>query len=489
MKRSFFCKPKRMTIPLWLALLLMLPIVHAGEQATRAVLMVRELVDKGEVAPGTTLKLMVKQGNIASFLGQDFELKAQWERLTGTVLDVGIMPQLASHEFIRSSKEVDITIARNREYPDLVKQGLITDLTPLTQRFGFTLSEDTASGYILPRLQAYFDDRIYAIPADGDMALLYLRQDLLQDEANRKRFHERYGEALKAPETWADYLRLVAFFNRPDSGFYGALEPREPLTAWMYWMPRYASQAYPNQYLFDEQMHPLIASPAGVRATENFVRTVPFSPPDILGMGKDYSYTLPFFLNGKGFATIITLAGAKLFNLDTSAVKGKFKVVPMPGNRVDGRLIRRSTLIYGNNIVIPRQSRQPLLAFLYAMWVTDPDVSVDSVGVKAGFADPFRYNHLGNARINAVYTTEALAVMRNGLTDVVPAGTGLPGDDEYIAALNQNLWRAAKGELTAATAMANTAQEWERITDRYGREKQMHYWRQSHQLYPHGREE
>jgi multiple sugar transport system substrate-binding protein len=469
---------------LLLCLLLSAHAACAGEQATRAVLLVQELIARGEISPGSTLRLMVKQGNIANFLGTESELKARWERLTGTFLDARVMPQLASHEFIGNSKDVDLTIARNHEYPDLVQAGLISDLTPLLERFGFSLSEDAVSGYLLARLQAYFDGRVYAIPADGDVALLYLRRDLLEDEENRRAFQQQYGEPLQAPETWDDYLRLAAFFNHPEAGFYGALEPREPLTAWMYWMPRYASQAVPNQYLFDDRMRPLIASPAGIRATENFIRTVPYSPPDILGAGKDYSYTLPFFFNGKGFATIITLAGAKLFNLDSSPVKGKFSAVPMPGSRVADTLVRRSTLIYGNNLVIPSSSRQPLLAFLFAMWVTDPEVSLHAVGVQAGFADPFRYSHLDDPRIKQVYTAEVLAVLGHSLADVVPAGTGLPGDDEYIAVLNQQLWRAAKGELSAAVAMEKTAEAWNRITDRYGRDKQIRYWRQIRELYP-----
>jgi len=63
------------------------------------------------------------------------------------------------------------------------------------------------------------------------------------------------------------------------------------------------------------------------------------------------------------------------------------------------------------------------------------------------------------------------------ITSTLPAGTGLPGDTEYIQALNKNLLSAAKGKLTAKEAMEQTAQEWEAITEKYGREKQIRYWR------------
>ncbi len=466
--------------------LMYVPMAQAGPQADRAVSLVRELIESGEITSGTTLNLVIKQGNISNFLGEGHELKSRWEALTGTFIDASVMPQLASHEFIRTQSGVDITIARNREYPDLVRDGLIKELTPLLKRYDFELDNNMRDGYLLPELQARFDGRVYAIPADGDVALLYLRRDLLQDEANRAAFKKRYSRELEAPQTWDDYLRLVDFFHRPEEGFYGALEPREPLTAWMYWMPRYVSQQYPNQYLFDEEMRPLINSPAGIEATESFIKTVPFSPPQILEQGKDYSYTLPFFLKGQGFATIITIAGAKLFNVENSAVRGRFVVVPMPGNRVGDRLVRRSTFIYGNNIVIPSDSKQPLLAFLYAMWVTDPDISVDAVGVRTGFSDPYRYNHLKDERIIGVYTDDALQRLRQSLPEVVPAGTGLPGDDQYIAALNQNLWLAAKGKLSAAEAMEKTASAWDRITDQLGRQQQKAFWHRTRQLYPNG---
>ena len=59
----------------------------------------------------------------------------------------------------------------------------------------------------------------------------------------------------------------------------------------------------------------------------------------------------------------------------------------------------------------------------------------------------------------------------------IPAGTGLPGDTEYIQALNRNLLLAGEGKLTAEEAMGKTAEEWETITEKYGREKQVRYWR------------
>ncbi|MGD8708775.1 MAG: extracellular solute-binding protein, partial [Ectothiorhodospiraceae bacterium] len=253
-------------------------------------------------------------------------------------------------------------------------------------------------------------------------------------------------------------------------------------------MPRYLCRAAPDRYLFDEEMHPLIDSPEGVAATRSYLATIPYSPPDILGKGNDYSYTLPFFMRGKAFSTVITVAGAKLFNKAGSEVAGKYGVYPMPGHVVDGRLVRRPTLMYGNNLVVPTSSPHKALAFAFAMWLTDPDNSAASVGVAGGFSDPYRYHHLHDDHIRRVYTSSALEAVEKELPFTTPAGTGLPGDTEYIGALNDNLWRAGRGEITAREAMQRTAAAWEAITERHGREQQIRYWRAFRSTYPEGTE-
>jgi multiple sugar transport system substrate-binding protein len=456
---------------------------QAGDQADKAVAAVRQLVARGEVKPGTVLRLRVKQGNTVSFLGRDYELQKEWEKQTGILIDASVMPQLDSLEIIRRSSDVDVTIARNHEYPDLFHGKLIEDLTPLLQRFGFTLPDDGVDGYLLPHHQAYVADRVVAIPADFDVALLFVRRDLIEDPAQRAAFRARHGRDLALPKTWAEYQQLIEFFHRPKDGFYGSTEPREKLTGWFYWLPRYLSAAAPNQYLFDDRMRPLVDSPAGVAATESYLATVPYSPPQSLEEGKDYSYTLPFFLRGNAFATMLTVATAKISNRDDSAIKGKFMAAPMPGHKVGNRLVRRTQFIYGNNLVVPANAPNKALGFLYAMWLTDPDNAARSV-VANGIADPYRHGTLRDERVRALYLPQPIDVLKSELAIVAPSGTGLPGNSEYLGALSHNIWLAAAGKLTSKEAMAKTAREWDAITERLGRTQQIAHWRAFKKLYP-----
>ncbi|MHB8765363.1 MAG: ABC transporter substrate-binding protein [Deferrisomatales bacterium] len=453
------------------------PGARAGEQARRAVAAVQALRAQGAIPADAALRLVVKQGNINNYWGRDFELKREWEEQTGVTLDAEVMPQQPVLEVLRHRPDLDLTVARTQEYPDLVAEGLVADLTPYARKHGLDLEEGAGGAFLLPRLQTAHDGKVVAVPADFDVALLYLRRDLLEDPAHRQRFRARHGRDPAAPRTWAEYQDLVAFFHDPARGLYGTCEQRDPDSGWMFWMPRYLSQGFPVQPLFDDQMRPLLTTPAGIRATESYLATLPFSPPEILGKGNDYSFSLPVFRRGQAFSYLITPAGAKVLHTEGSPVREKFLVAPIPGSVVDGRLVRRTTLIFGNNLVVGARSPHPELAFLFALWFSDPDVSARSVAVASGFADPFRRSHLADERVRAIYSAQALEGLAAELPFTVAAGTGLPGDTEYLAALNHELWLAAKGELTARQAMERTAAEWERITDRRGRAAQARLWR------------
>ena len=460
----------------------------AGEQAEQAIAAVKKLVETGEIAKGTAIKLLVKQGNINNFWGDNFELKIEWEEQTETLIDAKIMPQRALLECIKRNKDndIDLMVARQREYPDLYVGNYIVDLTPFVKKYKLVLDDNPVNGYILPNIQAEFDNKIVAIPADGDITVLYLRKDLMYDPVHKDAFKKKYGRDLTIPETWDEYQNLVEFFHNYKDGFYGSCEQRDPLTGWMFWMPRYVCQANPNQYLFDDNMHPLIDSPAGVAATKSYLATIPFSPPDVLEKGNDYSYTMPFFTSGNGFSCIITLAAAKVFNLKSSEIKGKFMCVPIPGAKVGNRLVKRPSFVYGNNLVVSNTSKHKELAFLLAMWLSDPDISCRSIQVTNGISDPYRMNHLTNEHLRLIYTKQAFDNLAQQIPITIPAGTGLPGDTEYIQALNENLLLAGRKKLTAKEAMKQTALEWETITEKYGRDKQVQYWRSFIKKFPRG---
>lgn len=483
-RQPHHCFPLLISLLLVLLNLSTLQPLQAGEQAEKAITSVRKLINSGIVQKDTAIKIMVKEGNINNFLGTDFQLKNEWEQKTSILIDIDTYPQVPVLEILSQKIHADLILARPNEFPDLVTLGYITHLTPFFTKYGFPLEELTENRVMLPGHQAWFDNKVVAIPTDGDIAVLYLRTDWLNDPINQEKFKKKYHHPLHPPRTWDEYQELVEFFYNPAAGIYGTCEERAPESGWMTWMPRYVSQANPNQYLFDEQMHPLIDSPEGIAATKNYLKTVPFSPPGILEAGHNYSFTMPLYNSGKCFTLIVTMAGAKVFNLDSSPIKGKFSCYLLPGTIIKDRLVRRTTFIYGNNIVIPQSSHKKDLAFLYAMWISDPDISIRSINVATGMSDPYRFNHLKNQEVRNIYTGACLDILGQIQEIAIPAGVGLPGNNEYLQALNQNLWLACQGKISARQAMKNTANQWEQITEKYGRNKQIYYWKIFKQLFP-----
>ena len=74
----------------------------------------------------------------------------------------------------------------------------------------------------LLRLQR-FGDRVLGLPFhDGPECLIY-RRDLFEDEAERARYEELYGELLGVPRTWEAFRRVARYFTRPDEGLYGTV--------------------------------------------------------------------------------------------------------------------------------------------------------------------------------------------------------------------------------------------------------------------------
>ena len=178
-------------------------------------------------------------------------------------------------------------------------------------------------------------------------------------------------------------------------------------------------------------------------------------------------------MQGKAYSVMTTIAGAKLFTSGGSSVLGRFSAIPMPGVMADGKLVRRNMPIYGNNLMVARASPNQALAFLFAMWLTDPDISLRTVGTRGGFTDPYRWHHLDDPRIESIYTPAALSVFAREWSVAVPAGMGLVDESEYVSVLDHQLWLAARGEITPAEAMKRTSREWERLTGRIGRARQI----------------
>ncbi len=114
----------------------------------------------------------------------------------------------------------------------------------------------------------------------------------------------------------------------------------------------------------------------------------------------------------------------------------------------------------------------------FLKWLPSKSIS-KMVLIQSESAGPFRASHLGDA---GRWTGEAISLdVADEYADVVSAAhertqtlmfPRIPGYRQYIAALDEAVRSAVKGEVSSEDALNKAADEWEQITETYGRAKQ-----------------
>ncbi|GCE07662.1 extracellular solute-binding protein [Dictyobacter aurantiacus] len=121
-----------------------------------------------------------------------------------------------------ASGDIDVTLTLTDWLPEAMQRGLLVALDPLLEQ---APPEGWPDGWSpsLRSLQRDAGGRTYALPYhDGPMMFIY-RRDLFEDPREQSDFQARYGQALRPPETWSEYLKIAQFFTRPEQDLYGVV--------------------------------------------------------------------------------------------------------------------------------------------------------------------------------------------------------------------------------------------------------------------------
>jgi multiple sugar transport system substrate-binding protein len=91
--------------------------------------------------------------------------------------------------------------------------------------------------------------------------------------------------------------------------------------------------------LFDKDMKPRINTPEGIAAIRAFAASVEHMPKDIQGWGTPQIY--PFWASGQAYSAMSfpSIVGFGESN-PNSVIKGKQITCIIPGNMIDGKLVR-----------------------------------------------------------------------------------------------------------------------------------------------------
>ena len=383
------------------------------------------------------------------------------------------------------------------------------DFLPYLSELPAELAEDESFDDIHPvyrdRLMKW-GDRWIATTIDGDLFSGYYRKDLFEDPANRSEFRRRYGYELAPPDTWTQYRSIAEFFTGrtgPDGTMlYGTVEAfaRGGQQFWNLFsrVSAYANHPdHPGAQFFDpDSMQTHINNPAWVRAVREYVEIVDYSPPGALEFGI-VEARVPFIRGETAMILDWGDTGQISANPRQSQVAGKVGYFVLPGTmEIWDHVERRWSpverphkapfLAFGGWVgSVPKASRAQAAAWDYLMWYSNPENSLQDVVTAGTGVNPYRYTHFTNIDAwTKAFTRRAasayLGVVRASIDSPHAAlDLRIPGFFEYTEALEIELERALKKEISVPLALDRVAVEWEMITERRGREKQKAIYRAS----------
>ncbi len=378
------------------------------------------------------------------------------------------------------------------ETADLAASGAILNLDEFVDKYRPDWNDPqwgNVGGDVTTTATSKYLGSVYNVIMDGDYQLWVYRRDLFEDPTERKNFKARYGYDLQWPETWEQLDQMSQFFNRPDKGLLGCTDLRNQYWGFSNWFQRYTSFDNPDQFYWDDDMNPLIASDAGIKATEQHVKSLAWHHKDAISWGWPQQYA-----NMAEGGAAITCAYPNMSKfLDTqkapdwlgveSKVYHKLRSGVSPGRVIKGALVRRTVWWPSIGHGVASNGKYKEAAYLFLQWVSSGKVSSWLVANPAGYYDPWKVPHFKDPFVIASYKPWQIKTYEASIKRSSPPII-LPGVIEYRTALDTALQQALAGQKTPQQAMKDCAAEWNKITERIGRDKQIKAVRATRPAWP-----
>jgi multiple sugar transport system substrate-binding protein len=317
------------------------------------------------------------------------------------------------------------------------------------------------------------EGKIYGLPDDGDIFILYYRTDVLGDPKIQEAFKKKHGYDLPVPpKTWKEFDEVGALITEATGGKpYGAAFIRDPAQGQWMFQERFRNE---GGIFFDaDTMKATVNSPAGVKVFSDWVAENKWMPPGVESFG--FVENLAAFVQGD---TAMTLswppygrwaAGygtdeAALSWVPKSTVAGKVGYALTPGGHPE--------LAGGFALSVSASSANKDAAYLFIQWMNSREISLQRVQLPYALRDPFRANHFTDETYKTRWpeAPQYLAVLQeaanSGILDLSILQT-----DKYEEAIRQGISRLWAGEDPQAI-LDDVAAQWDAITERIGVDKQ-----------------
>jgi multiple sugar transport system substrate-binding protein len=266
--------------------------------------------------------------------------------------------QKAATSLATQSQEYNIIISDSQWLGALSEPGWIVQLNDIIDESEILSKTEWYDPIVEKSYMAYPDGSTtyWGLPQEGDVLVLYVRKDMLEDPIEKRNFKKQYGYDL--PQTFEDFIDvsideyedMLKFFTRPEEDFYGVAiqysKEYDYMTGSMYpfiwssggeiWDPK------------TKNVEGILNTSENAKALEKMVSLQDYAPPGCINYGiGDISQA---YTQGKVFSGFQWAAEG--ISMIPDHMKDKTIAVPPPGYRQPDGSVQRIYSLGGQPWVI-----------------------------------------------------------------------------------------------------------------------------------------
>ena len=400
---------------------------------------------------------------------------------------------------------IDLYASFGNWIPQFVELGGLLDISEQVGQVGLDWFD------IMPAVRmgvATYQQKIYAVPLDGDVIIMIYRTDLVEDVG------------LPTPRTWDDVLEILEYYNETDTYGNCFSTQRNDIADKMFWAiaASFLQREGTTQGIFfdPKSMNPISSTPGFIDVLKIYKKLVLQSPCNTTLDGVDWKTTKDMFLNGECvlFYNYPGVIKQIISSQEIAGLSGVLNIAPLPGMKCNGNddcpyaskyganhapFLASGGMAYAVNVRISEEKQKAALDF--AFYLSDPAVSFWDVANSGSFLDPLRLRHTASLSNNE--TAEAKAFLsfgwenrqlgqlkevtefnflhKNYVLDLRIFGAEAYQEEGTII----HLLNMCKGDATFQETADAITKSWNKVTKTYGLKEQRNAYRDTLGLPPY----
>ena len=469
----------------------------------------RDRVAEGEFNGVELTFLGLNNQNLHNFLFRGF-LKP-WEAYTGAKINWIDLAQAdynarLQQSIATSTVDFDIIEMGAPFEGDVLGKGLASEMPDWVKE---QIDMDDYVGYLQAPVGTW-GGKTYRISVDGDCHNFNYRTDYFADADLAAAWEaEGHDGPWEAPRTWQKVQEVTKFLKGKKFGRFDAHGYLDPLKGWggfgFYFLgsraTAYAKHPDNPNWLFDENMTPMVNNPAWVRAIQDVLDVIDTQPADQINADPGTTGFQQFLAGTGSMLSWWGDIGSNAQTSDSSVVGNDvaFSILPGSDDVYNAGTGQWDTLSSGPNYApnmayigwgiyvmarVDSDSTKQKAAWSAAAHIGGRDVSLWTAAYPSGF-QPYRNSHFTipewtEAGYEEAFISNYLASQLDSYNHPNAAiEPRIPGIFQYYSVAEDELAKIYAGQFSAQEGADRIAAAWNEITDQIGRESQIELYRAS----------